>query len=104
MIETADDIIAAMRSIIADYEEHHYVHKVYKPELSGTPEPDKAAVAKPAPRTPAAAATSISIEDSARRAAMHGRQYFLDWYGKRSDADRKQVQAIAGEIKELYPK
>ncbi len=120
MIETASDIIVALRSIIADYEEMH--------GLSGARiQPDKAAAVQPVPRTPAAAATtftpeelakqrdefeltgklpatSISLEDSARRAAMHGRQYFLDWYGKRSDEDRKRVQAIASEIKELYPK
>ena len=94
MIESADDIIAALRSIIADYEQ--------RPQ-EPIPPVGRAAPGNPSPPDPPGAATSASVEDSARRAAMRGRQYFLDWYGKRSDADRKRVQAIAGEIKALFP-
>jgi hypothetical protein len=104
MIETADDIIAALRSIIADYEEHHYVHKVAKPEfkLSGAAVPGKAAPASPVPQTPAGAAT-LPVEDLGRRIAMRGRSLFLTWYAERSDDERKRLQAIADEIKGLFP-
>ena len=102
MIESADDIIAALRSIIADYEQRSAVQ----------PDADRAAPGNPSPPDPPGAATLpqwqqdvtvASIEDRGRKMALRGRAEFVQWYAKLDDDQRKRLQAIAGEIKALFP-
>jgi hypothetical protein len=94
LINTADDIIAALRSIIADYEQR----------LSGTVanEPGKAAPVPPAPQTPAGAAT-LSVEDMGREVAMQGRLQFIEFYHSRDANEQARLRAISTELRELFP-
>ena len=93
MINTADDIIAALRNLIADYEQR----------LPASSPPATAAPAQPAPPAPAGAATP-SIEDMGRRCAMNGQATFLEFFHSRTRDEQLRLRAIKPEIEGLYPK